>query len=91
MFNVKEDGYTIEMVVGDFGIELPIEIVLENNESLTDADNILMEIFNFNDNVQIISKRFNFRYKWYNRKLWSNRRTSNRRSRTYIWRITWNV
>ena len=57
MFKVDEENKRIEMIEGDFGITLPIEINIEGTE-LTSTDKFVLKIFKEINEDAIIEKIF---------------------------------
>ena len=60
MFIENDDDYspTIRLIEGDYGITLPIELELENGESITNNDSFVINIYDKVDGKKIITKTF---------------------------------
>lgn len=60
MFIENDDDYssTIRFIEGDYGITLPIELELENGESITNNDSFVINIYDKVDGKKIITKTF---------------------------------
>lgn len=56
MFKIQNTK--IQMTEGDFGIVLPISIVLENDETITSQDTFAIKIYKDTNKNRIISKEY---------------------------------
>ena len=59
MFIEYDDDTTIGMIEGDFGIVLPINITLEEGETITPQDQFSMKIFDRKSENPLVEKTFN--------------------------------